>query len=251
MKKIIKSIFRIFLFVALVSFFFTSCEKEEAELVPQENQAEFLTANKTEKIKFEETAFNSKKSSFTVKQVFLEGGYVTINRAIFPTKIVGDQRWITMDYTSFISGMPFNNGNTTHHSYNAAMTLNGSVSSIPRFMEPANLVENSTWRIPSWKDINHLHHMVYGDEASIITGLKMQPTGMVHWDGTGIAKDEAVHQNPTYGIFWNSDFKLGSQGQDTWHLFANDSQTHVFGFEYQIKVPYAPIRLVQDVTPIQ
>jgi len=246
-----RNIFRLFAIIAIAGLAFTGCQKEEPELVPQESQTEFLTADKVETIKMNETAFSSKKSSFSEKQVFLDGGYVTINGSMFPTKIVGDQRWITMDYLSFISGTAFNNGNTTHHNYDAAMSLNGSISEAPRFMEPANLVENSTWRIPSWEDMNHLHHMVYGDEASIVTGLNMQATGMVQWDGSGIAQDEGVHQNPTYGIFWNSDLTTGSQGQTTWHLFATDTPTHVFGFEYQLQYPYAPIRLVQDVTPIQ
>ncbi len=131
-----------------------------------------------------------------------------------------------------------------HYPYDAAMTLNGLTTV---YQTIPNIVENSTWRIPSWEDMNHLYQMVYGDEASIITGLNMQATGMVKWDGV----NASVHQNPTYGIFWNSDFTLGTQGQDTWHLFANDTPTHVFGFEYQLQYPYAPIRLVQDVTPIQ
>ncbi len=247
-----KNILKAFAFIALVGIIFTSCQKEESMVEPSTDQEKFVTAEKTGEFNLKETRFSLNKSTyFTVKQVFLEGGYVTINGMMFPTKIVGDQRWITMDYVKYISGQAFNNGGTVHHSYDAAMSLNGSTSSFPRFMEPANLVENSAWRIPSWDDMNHLHHMVYGDEASIITDLNMQATGMVKWDGTGDPITNSVYQNPSYGIFWNSDFTLGDQGQDTWHLFANDAPNHVVLFEYQIHYPYAPIRLVQDVEPIQ
>jgi hypothetical protein len=238
-------IFKLFAFIAIIGFAFTSCQKEEVELL--EKQAEFLTADKVEEIKFEETSFISTKSSFTTKQVFLDGGCVTINGSFFPTKIVGDQRWIILNYNKEIGSKSFQTGNTTHHLYADAMTLNGSVSSNPRFYEPTNLVEKSNWRIPTWLDVNHLHHMVYGDEPSIIAGLNMEATGMIKWDGV----NASVHQNPTQSIFWNSDFTLGSQGQDTWHLFAAKDDGRVYGFQYQLDYPYAPIRLVQDVEPIQ
>lgn len=241
-----RNIFRLFAIIAIAGLAFTGCQKEAAELVPQENQAEFLTADKTEEIKLEETAFSSKKSSFTVKQVFLDGGTVIFsNWTAASTTIVGNQRWTTINYSGQIPNVtPFYEGGAYQYPYDAAMTLNGLTSAMNT---KTGIIENSTWRIPTWDDMNHLHHMVHGDEASIVAGLNMQATGMFKWDGV----NASVHQNPDYGIFWNSDFSLGTQGQDTWHLFANDSQTHVFGFQYQIEYPYAPIRLVQDIEPIQ
>lgn len=236
---------KLFAFIAIIGLAFTSCQKEE-EFVPQEDQSVFRTAEKTEIMKLEETAFSSTKTIFTEKQVFLNGGVVIISYQYLTTKIVGDQRWCTMDYSGYISGTVFNNENTIHHSYDAAMSLNGSTT-LMNIASPTNLVELSNWRIPSWDDLDHLHNMVYGDIASKVTGLNMQATGMVKWDGV----NASVHQNPTYGIFWCSDFVLGNQGQDTWHLFGNSAPDHTFSFQYQLQYPYAPIRLVQDVEPIQ
>lgn len=239
MKRLLKSLAT----VAFAVVMFTSCEKEIVESTQAENEPKILTATRTEEIKLDEKRFISKKSSFTTKQEFIAGGFVIINGTLLPTTIVGDQRWITLDYQAYISGQAFRNGNTTHHSYDAAMMLNNT--SGVNYL-PSDIEELSKWRIPSWDDMNHLHHMVFGDEASIVVGLNMKATGMLEYDGT-----TEVHQNPTYGIFWNSDFNLGEQGQDTWNLFGNSSPTEVFGFQYQLQKPYAPIRLVQTVTPIQ
>ncbi len=239
-------IFRIITLTALFSVVLFSCQKEEeSEQILPSNEKLFISVNKTEDFKLNKQSFVTSKSSFTEKQVFLDGGFAMIAGQFFPTKIVGDQRWITFDYKAFIQNPSFNCGGTIHHSYEAAISLNGSATTM-NFYPPANLVEKSTWRIPSWNDLNHLHHMVYSDEASIITGLNLLATGMVKYDGI-----DTVHQNPTYGIFWCSDFLVSDQGTDTWHLFGSISPDYVYLFQYQLSYPYAPIRLVQDVEPIQ
>ncbi len=111
-----KNIYKIFIFSALVGLFFTSCEKEETGLVPekQAEQDKFLTADEEETIKLNETSFSTTKTTFTEKQIFLDGGSVVINGLFLPTKIVGDQRWITVDYFGQIPNVtPFYEGGTS------------------------------------------------------------------------------------------------------------------------------------------
>ncbi len=250
-----KYIFKIFIFSALIGLFFTACEKEgninseQPKLSPRVVK-NLITPTESETVEVIKVPFSENRTkAFTEKQVFLDGGFAIINGNFAPTTIVGDQRWMLVDYNwiqqpndTTVSSL----NNTNMYTYADAMTLNNSPISISPF-EPANITQLSNWRIPSWDDMNHLHHMVYGDEASIITGLMLKKTGMARLDnGT------AIRQKINDAVFWNSDFVLGNQGQDTWHLFdAEIDNDYVYLFQYQLQVPVAPIRLVQDVTPIQ
>lgn len=208
-------------------------------------------ATNSEEVEFEQTSFYNGLKSTTIsgKQDFVDGGFVQIGMQFFPTKIVGDQRWITVDYTAQISGQTFSNGGTIHHSYEAAMSLDGS-STIMNMYAPTGLVENSNWRIPSWSDMNHLGSMTYGDSESAISNLNLTSTGMVQWDDSYDASI-ATHVNPTLSVFWNSDFiDATSYNNGTWHLTATNATDYLYLFQYQTYKPYAPIRLVQDVEPL-
>ncbi len=229
-----------------------SCQKEP-DLTPERDSLLSFEAQKIVEEQFDKIPFdlNIKSTSFDEKQEFIDGGFVQVAGQFFPTKIIGDQRWITANYTTPISGQTFSNGGTIHHSYEAAMALDDSPTQMNLY-GPSGLVETSNWRIPSWYDVNHLHHMTYGDEAGIATGLNLTTaTGMVRWDRSS-ALEDAVHVNSSLCIFWNSDFIEPTTGNyGTWHLTAHNTVDYMYLFQYQVLYPYAPIRLVQDVEPIQ
>ncbi len=238
--------------IAIVGVAFTGCQKENNLSEPTQSipEQEVIVVTKTEEVELNKKEFDAPKRYFPQKQVFLDGGFVKFSNNMFAlTVVVGDQRWIVTDYMGIISNVtPISAGGTYHYPYHAAMSLNGLTTD--QNFNPA-IVEKSDWRIPSWYDMNHLHHMVHGDEESIINGLDIKPTGMVKWDSTGTALNNGVHQNPSIGVFWNSDFCSGHQGQDTWHLSGFKFPDYVYLFQYQLSYPHAPIRLVQDVEPIQ
>ncbi len=227
------------------------CQKE-TDLALEKDRLSSFDAQKTSEIQLNKTPFAPipKSTSFDEKQEFIDGGFVQVAGQFFPTKIVGDQRWITANYTTPVTGQTFNNGGTIHHSYEAAMALDGSPTQI-NIYAPSSLVETSNWRIPSWQDMNHLYIMTYGDNEGIATGLNLTATGMVKWDRAS-ALETAVHVNPALCIFWNSDFiEATTSNYGTWHLTAHNTIDYMYLFQYQIPYPYAPIRLVQDVEPIQ
>lgn len=237
-----------------ISFIFgiavISCQKDN-DFVTETNKFSPVQAKRKLETQFEQIPFSSllKSTNFSEKQEFKDGGFVQVASQFFPTKIVGDQRWITANYTTPITGQTFNNGNTIHHSYEAAISLNGSPTQMNMYA-PANLTETSTWRIPSQDDMEHLYQMLQGDLESEKNGLNLVSTGMIQWDEVS-DPDNATHVNPSLSIFWNSDFHEPTEHNfGTWHLYAHDTVNYAYLFEYQIPYPYAPIRLVQNVEPI-
>lgn len=205
---------------------------------------------------------------------FIDGGMALIAGQFLPTVIIGDQRWTTMDYKGVLHdtslsdwdnklyGVATAADSTVYYSYNLAMTLNNTATTFNLY-SPTGLVEESNWRIPSTTDDNHLYHLANGNETLINTWLNPLRRGMIYHSYSSFNLTEADTIPCVFAaneaIYWLSEYLdpvveesgavLGPYG--TWHLSAMNGTDHVYMFQFQYMMPYAPIRLVQDIRPIE
>lgn len=218
--------------------------------------------------------YSYNKSASLQTSSFRDGGMVYVAGQLLPTVIIGDQRWTTMDYKGYLHdsnlsewdnvmyGVATSSDSTVYYSYNLAMTLNNTIT-MANFYSPAGLEETSSWRIPSWEDENHLHHLANGNETLINTWLNPLTRGMIYHTYSSyyiptasiipcvFAANESVHWNSEYHdpVVNANGSVSGPDG--TWHLTAMNGTNHTYLFQFQLMMPYAPIRLVQNVRPIE
>ena len=276
MKQIAKSL-TLLLFLLFLGTAFYSCQKDD---ICQENEPlaeDFLTPMPTKTAEGDFDIVPQIEKSSTLKSTtdlydseFIDGGMAMIAGQFMPTVIVGDQRWTTVDFKGHIQNASLTNlensiygdatdpNSTNYYSYNLAMTLNGSPTMM-NYNAPAGLAELSNWRIPSWSDENHLGYMSGGDNAKVNTNLDFKPTGVIYHEYTTspINPDSvrAVFYNAHMATHWNSEFisgtGTGNGPYGTWHLTGGNCVDYIYLFQFQYMSPHAPIRLVQDIEPIQ
>lgn len=214
------------------------------------------------------------KSANLQTTTFMDGGMALIAGHFLPTVIIGNQRWTTMDYKGYLHdsnlsdwdnvmyGIATSIDSTVYYSYNLAMTLNNTPTTL-NYYSPVGLVETSSWRIPSWDDENHLHYMTNGNDELINTWLNPLTRGMIYHTYSSFniqtaniipcvfAASESVHWNSEYYAPVENDNETEFGPYGTWHLTAMNGTDYSYLFQFQLMMPYAPIRLVQNITPIE
>lgn len=270
MKKNIKKLAVLFIF----GLAFYSCQKEDLRQETLTKEKEFFTpiGDNIKEGEFDIVPWGDQstlKSSGSYN--FIDGGMVMVGGQFMSTVIIGNQRWTTIDFKGLLNDPSFSKWDnllygtalsldtTVYYSYNLAMTLNDSPTMMS-YGPPAGLVETSTWRIPSWSDEQHLYQLASGDEEAISTALQYKTTGMVYHEYSSshipTADTISVYYNPATTVHWNSDYipydgTPGGASNGTYYFTGGNAVDHIYLFQFQLMMPYAPIRLVQNIEPLQ
>ena len=260
----------------LLGLTFYSCQKEEIAQESKPVKDNYLTPipEAVDEGEFDIIAKpESQTTSSLFKSEFKDGGMAMIAGQFLPTVVIGNQRWIALDFKGYLNdpsltktentiyGNASDPNSTNFYSYKLAMTLNESPT-IMNYNAPDGLVELSNWRIPSKRDVSNLGFMagpgIEGD-TKINNNLRLKTTGVIyHRYTTSPIDPEFVAPrvfSPDRAAFWNSEFipgsGTGSGPYGTWQLTGGNGVDYIFLFQFQYMSPHAPIRLVQDIEPIQ
>jgi hypothetical protein len=260
------------LWLFLLTMFVWNCQQEIDDKYEQPNDDSNLTIPSiVKKGEFDIVPWNNNSylKSTQSSNLFTDGGMAMIVGQFLPTVIIGNQRWTTMDFKGMISnpslskwdnklyGKTLPMDTTIYYSYNLAMTLNNTPTMI-NYYAPDGLVERSNWRIPTQSDENNLHIMALGDETAINDAMNFVPNGMIYHEYSSpyisTADTVAVLCNKNASIHWNSEYipydGSGHGPYGTWHLTGANGTDYIYLFQFQLMMPYAPIRLVQDIDPL-
>ncbi|MFT3738562.1 MAG: hypothetical protein QM786_07370 [Breznakibacter sp.] len=252
----------------LIVAFTWSCQKETGNDPTQTNDdLELIMPSIVREGKFDIVPWdnNSALKSTQASAQFTDGGMAMIAGQFFPTVIIGNQRWTIMDFKGTISDPSLSYWDkitygeitpldtTRYYSYNAAMTLNGSPTLLNLYA-PAGLTEVSNWRIPTWEDESDLYQMAQGDETAINTAMDFNANGMIYhtYSSSHIPTADTIPvlYNPTVAVHWNADYLPYNGSYGTWHLTGSNTVDDFYLFQFQLMLPYAPIRLVQNINPL-
>lgn len=265
-----------FLLTFIVVLSVWSCQKESFDQETIQDKNDFFTpiGNNAKEGDFDVVPWpeksNLKSSQSLYDSEFIDGGMVMVGGQFMRTVIIGNQRWTIDDYKMNITdpslsiwenkiyGDAQQVDTTLYYSYNLAMTLNGSPTMMS-YNAPSGLVETSSWRIPTWSDENDLGYMAAGDMEAITNALEYKSTGMIYHEYSSVYIPDAdtipVHLNPTETVHWNSEYipndGSGNGPFGTWHLTGGNASDYIYLFQFQLMMPYAPIRLVQNIEPLQ
>lgn len=204
---------------------------------------------------------------------FRDGGFVMVAGQYLPTVVIGNQRWTTADFKGLLqldSGNRFDNklyGNamnpdsTLYYSYKLAMLLEDSPTLFNAY-PPTGLKELSKWRIPEVDDFVRLCYMAESDYVEMNRQLATKTNGMIYHDYSDyniqIADTIPILRRPDEAIYWCSDWYGPNSGKTrgtsgpygTWHLVAFNGVDFMYIFQFQMMMPHAAIRLVQDIEPL-
>ena len=259
----------------LLGVTFYSCQKEEIAQESETVNEDYLTPM-PETIDEGEFDIIAQPENYSTSNLygseFKDGGMAMIAGQFLTTAVIGNQRWTTIDFKGYLNdptltdientifGDATDLNSTRYYSHKLAMTINESPTML-NYNAPDGLVELSNWRIPSRQDINNLGFMVGPKPERYVTisdKLQFKKTGMIYHQRTSPYDPNAlrvVHQRPDELVFWNAKYipydGSGSGPNGTWHLTGGNAVDYIYLFQYQLLHPHAPIRLVQDIEPIQ
>lgn len=229
------------------------------------------------------------KSLSTTCYSFVFSGMTTINGTMYPTVALGDKRWMTMDYSSPVNGTGvIPNVTDTTYFYSKTFSFGRSVLYTPYefamsfvdvpsyndLLAPAGLQVTSGWHLPTKEEAKTLYNYQTGGNLSssqiyenIVTNMNLDTTGLIYHTKTYFkhldtskgynvwvcdsVKDVPTHHMLDYGVFWTTFLRIEPNGTETWCVAGVNPDRQFATIEHQRYKVRAPIRLVQDIIPLQ
>ena len=193
------------------------------------------------------------------KYSFIYGGNIKIGRNTYETIIVGNQRWTSEHVeTNTIGGFLYpviddelESDIEPNMYYDLLARMKFANTKIVNSYSPNNLIEKSSWRIPTYDDAHKLWENIkcnsrYEKYHLITSNLNYAPTGWYSIFHNAIIDSE-------HDYFWLSD-TTQEENKESLTYFAlvfNDKFYGAYPFQVPIEEVFMPIRLVQDIIPIE